>query len=388
MVARRAVWLLCLLCLLLPAAVLPAAATGDPLAGAGESIEEEYRGFLADVPEDVAERLPPALFPEGESTDFGAVAEAVSEMSGFAYLMGAVGDALSVEWGTAWRTLGRTVGLLLLSAVAGVLQRSIRSEALARTVSLSVSCAMLAVLLSTLFGQLEKVSAFLVRLNTAVNSLLPLMTALHLMGGNVSVAAAQHSSLLLFLSVCENVCNRTVLPMTGLCLALAITQVFSPGLSLKGLTATVKNSYTKTLGFIMLLLSFVLSAQTVLRAASDSLAARTAKFLAGNLIPVVGGALGDTLRTVASAVGFLKSTVGIGAMIILFLTVLPVLVSLLLTRLSLRLSLSVADLLGCETESRLLGELIGIYGVLIAVVSMCTVLMIFALTLFVRVSAA
>ena len=75
-------------------------------------------------------------------------------------------------------------------------------------------------------------------------------------------------------------------------------------------------------------------------------------------------------------------------MIVLFLMLLPVLISLLLTRLSFRLSLTVSDLLGCETESRLLNELVGIYGTLIAVVSMCTVFLIFALTLFVRVSAA
>ena len=105
-------------------------------------------------------------------------------------------------------------------------------------------------------------------------------------------------------------------------------------------------------------------------------------------IPVVGGALGDTFRTVASGVAFLKSTVGVGAMIILFVLLLPVLIGLLLTRLSLRLSHTVADLLGCESESRLLSELVHIFGMLIAVVSLCSVLLIFALTLFVRTSAA
>ena len=66
--------------------------------------------------------------------------------------------------------------------------------------------------------------------------------------------------------------------------------------------------------------------------------------------------------------------------------VLPVLLSLLLTRFSFRLSLTAADLLGCDAESRFLGELVGIYGTLIAVVSMCTVFLLFALTLFVRVA--
>ena len=375
------------LLLLTPYLVIPVAAD-EGLAGAGAGIEEEYRDYLNSIPEDVADHLPEGLFPEGERTDFARVSEAVAGMSGFSYLMEVAGEVLSVEWGTAWRTLARTTGLLLVSAVAGTLCRTFRSDMLSRTLSPLISCVLLGCSVETLYGQLEKVSAFLASLTQLTTALLPLMTALHVMGGNVAVAAAQNGSLMLFLTVCENVCGRTVLPTAGLCLALAVTSTLSSGISMKGMTALVKNGYTKTLGFVMLLLSFTMSTQTVLRAASDSLSARTAKFVAGNLIPVVGGALGDTFRTVASGVAFLKGTVGVGAMIVLFVMLLPVLISLLLTRLSLRLSQTAAELLGCDSEGHLLGELIHIYGLLIAVVSLCSVLLIFALTLFVRVSAA
>ena len=368
--------------------VLPLGAAAMLPEGVSEGVEREYRSLLDSLPEGVAERLPEELRPDGEATDFERVAEGVAEMSGFSYLLGEVGNVLSVEWGTAWRILAQTVGLLLIAAVGEVLRRTFRSEALSRVLSWGISFAVFAAVLATLYAQLQKVARFLVQVNALVTGLLPLMAALHAMGGNVAVAAVQHSTLLLFLSIIENVCGRTVMPMTGMCLALTVSTVFSSGPSLRGLTTLIKSSYTRTLGFVMLLLSFVLSTQTLLRAAADSLTARAAKFLAGNLIPVVGGALGDTFRTVASGVAFLKSTVGVGVMIVLFLMLLPVLVSLLLTRLSFRLSLAVSDLLGCETESRLLGELVGIYGTLIAVVSMCTVFLLFALTLFVRVSAA
>jgi len=375
--------------LLIPACAAPedASPQSDPAAGVG--IEQEYRDFVDSIPDDVADLLPQDVLPDADGeTDFDRVAEGVAGMSSFSYLADVVGQVLSVEWGTAWRTLARVLGLLLLSAVAGTLQRAFRSEALSRAVSLGTSCAMFAAVLTTLYAQLEKVSQFLTGVNTLINSLLPLMAALHVMGGNVAVAAVQNSALLLFLNVIENICNRTVLPMTGICLALTLTAVLSPSVSLKGLTAFIKNTYAKTLGFIMLLLGFVMSAQTALRAASDSLTARAAKFLVGNMIPVLGGAVGDSLRTVAAGVSFLKSTVGVGAMIVLFLMVLPVLVSLLLTRLSFRLCSTAAELLGCDAEGKILNELIGVYGTLIAIVAMCTVLLIYALTLFVRVSAA
>lgn len=389
MVARgrrcvAAIVLLAVWCLLLG---LPVRAA-DTLAGAGAGIEAEYRDFMSALPEEVTDRLPEDLFPRGEETDFSQIAEGVAQMSSLSYLLETAGEILSVEWGTAWRILVRTVGLLMIAAVSGTLCRGFRSEALSRAVSLGVSCALLLTVIDTLYAQLQKVVLFLENLVRMVNALLPLMTALHLMGGNVAVAAAQNGSLMLFLTVCENVCATTLLPMAGLCLCMTVVGILSPTLPLRSLSAWLKNSYAKTLGFLMLLLSFTLSAQTVLRAAADSLTARVAKFAAGNLIPVVGGALGDTLRTVASGVAFLKSTVGVGAMIILLLLVMPVLIGLLLSRFSLRLSLTVAELLGCENEKGLLNELWHIYGMLIAVVAVCCVMLILALTLFVRVSTA
>lgn len=361
--------------------------TGQDGMAAAVGIEQEYRDLIDALPEEVLDQLPPDMLPDADGeTDFERVAESLADMSSFSSLAAAVGRVLSVEWGTAWRMLSRVMGLLLLSAVAGALHRSFRAEALSRAISLGIGCAMFAAVLTTLYAQLQKVAQFLTGLNTLIQALMPLMAALHVMGGNVAVAAVQNSTLMLFLALIENVCNRTVMPMTGICLALTLTAVLSPSVSLKGLTGFVKNTYTKTLGFLMLLLGFVMSAQTALRAASDSLTARAAKFLVGNMIPVLGGAVGDSLRTVAAGVSFLKSTVGVGAMIVLFLMVLPVLISLLLTRLAFRLCLGAAELLGCESEGKLLGELIGIYGTLIAVVAMCTVLLIYVLTLFVHVA--
>ena len=92
------------LLLLIPLLTIPAAAD-EGLTGAGAGIEEEYRDYLNSIPEDVADHLPEGLFPEGERTDFVRVSEAVAGMSGFSYLMEVAGEVLSVEWGTAWRTL-------------------------------------------------------------------------------------------------------------------------------------------------------------------------------------------------------------------------------------------------------------------------------------------
>ena len=46
---------------------------------------------------------------------------------------------------------------------------------------------------------------------------------------------------------------------------------------------------------------------------------------------------------------------------------------------------SVASLLGCERESRLIGEIGSVSGMLIAAVSMCSVMFILAFNIFIRI---
>ena len=138
----------------------------------------------------------------------------------------------------------------------------------------------------------------------------------------------------------------------------------------------------------MSLLCFLLSSQSTLCAAADSTGARTAKLFSGMAIPIVGSGVGETLRIVAGSVQYLKSIVGIGGIVFVLLLLLPVLLSLIVTRLVFLLGSGVAEMLGCEVEGKLISELGGIWGTMIAVVAMCSVMFILALSIFVRIAVA
>ena len=98
--------------------------------------------------------------------------------------------------------------------------------------------------------------------------------------------------------------------------------------------------------------------------------------------------MGESLRTVAAGVGYLKSVVGILGIWLLFLLLFPLLLSLLLSRLAFLFSSSIAESLGCEEESRLLGEIGHVYACMLAAVSAGGVMFILAMTIFVRCAVA
>lgn len=343
-----------------------------------------YSEMLEGLPEEITPFLPDGIY----SSDAEEAGKAVSDMSGADYIFSVIGELTGAKLGDALALLAALIGVIILSAIFGAVRNSLKSDALSKAVGFCSSCAIFSAVIAVQYRQLSEVSVFFDRIKSLMLGMIPVTGAIYAMGGNVSTAAASSGTLYVFLTFCETLCAGTVLPVASLCTAFAMCGVLSPSISLKGLTDTVKKTYTFVLGFVMTVLLAVLASQTTLSTASDSVASRAAKLVASSVIPVVGGSVGDTLKTVGSSVGFIKSTAGISGIIFIFLLLLPTLISLLLTRLVFMLAGAVAELLGCTTESKLLGELSGIYGMVIAVVSMVSVMFILAMAIFVKTTLA
>lgn len=349
-----------------------------------EDYGEEYEKMLDGIPNDIAELLPEGLFSHDPDEIYGAV----EEMSGFSYFLSSVGELLGLRVGDALRLFAILLGLLVIAAFLRRLGEIVRSPSLANTLSMCSLGGIISAVVAVQYEQLMAVSRFLDELNILATSTLPIMGALYVAGGNVGAAAVNNSAMLLFLTVCENICNSTVMPVSAVCIALAMVSAFVKTPDLKGIATTVKKIYTFIISFIMSILMAVLGAQSTLTAAKDSLGGRAAKFMAGHFIPVVGGAVGESLKTVAASVSFIRTSVGVGGSIIIILLLLPTLISILLTRLAFMTAGSAARILGCVEEAGFLGELTSIYGYLLAVICSCSVMFIFALTLLARTSAA
>ena len=120
----------------------------------------------------------------------------------------------------------------------------------------------------------------------------------------------------------------------------------------------------------------------MLIARADSLAMKGVKYAVGSLIPVAGGAVSGTLGSVTAGVELLRGATGICGVILVALLLLPTLVHLLLFRGMLNLAKTVAALLGCDGEGRLLGEMASLYGYLSAAVAICSVTFVLALAFF------
>lgn len=363
---------------------LPLSAQEDESAAFADQMPEEYTDFLESIPEDIRELLPEGLF----SSNSDEVGEGVREMSDFSYLLRTVLSLVGLRIGDCVRILAPVCGLLLLSAVCNALKSSFRSETVGRAFSFCATLVITVSLLTQSYGCIESVTAYFSRLNALTAAILPIMGALYAIGGNVTAAVASSSGLSIYMTILEELIGKSIVPFCGICMAFALVNALDPTLRTGTLLSTLKKNYTTALTFLMMLLLAMLSAQTTLSARSDSLAMRSMKFAAGNMIPVVGGSVSELLRTVSAGVGYLRGTVGICGVLLLILMLLPTLVELLLLRMTWQLSASLADLLGCDGQKKLLDEFASLLGYLIAAVSICSSVLMLSLTLLTHCASA
>ncbi len=347
-----------------------------------ERVTQEYETFLQSVPPEVAELLPEGFLdvPLAESETL------LREGGGVRAVFTVVGQLTGLAITQALALLARICGILLLGAVFRALAGQDK-----RGVGEALSFCSTLVLSLLLFGlqrdKFSSISTFFDTVKGVSIAFLPLMGTLYAMGGNVRAAAVNHSVLSAFLSLLETFCAGSVLPIAGICLALALLDALGDKTNLRPLAALIKRTYTLTLSFLMLLLCGVLGLQSTLAKAGDSLALRTAGFAAGSFLPVVGGSIAQTLGTVAGSVTYLRAVAGTGAILVIFFAFLPTFLSILLTRISFLLGGAVAKLLGCESEEKILAEFGSVYGYFLAVSASVFVMLIFSLTLFARSAA-
>ena len=346
-------------------------------------LPEEYYGIVENLPPESADKLPQGLYSE----DMEEIGDALLEISSAEYIFDFIGELIGNGIGDALSLAARLCGIIVLSAVFSALRRNL-SEAASGAIGFCVFCAVFAAIIDLVYGQIKMVSDFFDRINSLIVSVIPVTGAVYAMGGNVSTAVASSGGMYAFLAVSEGICAKTVIPVSCICIALALCRGVAPHINLQGIASGMKKCYTFVLGMIMTILLAILSTQTSLTAAADTTAARAAKMVASSAIPVVGGSVAETLRTIASGVQYTKSVVGVSGIVVILMLLLPTLISLLLTRLALIFAGSVAELLGCEGESRLIRELDSVWGFMIAVVAMCSVMFIFAMTIFIKTTVA
>ena len=347
-------------------------------------LPEELTDARDKLPNESEEMLPDSMF----SDDLSGLADGIEEFLNPKNVFGIIKNTVSGHVGEGIRLFAALLSIVVISSLISSLGRVVENEALTNVFGILRVGVVFCSVLEVLKLHMSDVIEYFERLNSLMVCMIPALGATLAMGGNINSAATSSSTLYGFITVSEGICAVSVMPICVTVTSFALVSGISPDMKLGRISGTIKKGYSIFLGFIMTVMLTILSATTEIASAADGVASKTAKLAASTFIPVVGGSVGETLRTVAASVGYIKSVVGISGIVFLVSLLLPTLISLIVCRTVFMITSTVADMLGSEAEAGFIGELGNVFGCLIAVVAMTSVMFIIALYIFVKISVA
>lgn len=146
--------------------------------------------------------------------------------------------------------------------------------------------------------------------------------------------------------------------------------------NLSGIVSAVKKGANWLLGGLMTLFLGLLGLQTSITGASDSVGLRTAKYVVGSFVPVVGTSIGEALSAVSGSLSLLKTGIGVYAVAALAVMILPPIIKSLLWRVVLEVAAGCCDIFDLSQQGTLLRSVSGALGIMMAVLLCCGVMFI------------
>ncbi|MBQ2964592.1 MAG: hypothetical protein IJE14_08020 [Clostridia bacterium] len=176
-----------------------------------------------------------------------------------------------------------------------------------------------------------------------VTALIPVLAAIITAGGKPSLALTYNSLSFAAAQVVSSLGSTVIRPVIQVIMSLSIISCVSQSADISKILEFAK----KTVVFVMSLSATVfvtmLSLKGMLAASADTVAVRGIRFLIGNMIPVVGGAVSDAYLSIVGTLSLVKNTVGVFALAVVAVINLPVIAECIMWVLTLNMLALLGD---------------------------------------------
>ncbi|MBA2873425.1 stage III sporulation protein AE [Thermaerobacillus caldiproteolyticus] len=228
------------------------------------------------------------------------------------------------------QTNGKLLGTLILLTVFSMflqsLQNAFEQQSVSKVAYAVVYMVLIIIALNSFRLAMNYALEAIQTMSHFMIALIPLLLALLASSGGLISAAFFHPIILFLMNTTGMVVEYVTLPLLFLAALLSIVSTMSEHYKVTQLADLFTKVAMGTLGVILTIFLGVMSVKGTTSAVADGIALRTAKFVTGNFVPVVGKMFTDATDTVVTASMLLKNTVGIvGVAILLIIAAFPAL---------------------------------------------------------------
>ena len=212
---------------------------------------------------------------------------------------------------------------------------SAEQSLLSRDVSFTLEVALLCSVATVLFPYIEGAIRAVRSVSDFCEGLLPVFVSTNFLSGMEGSATVTASAFGILLSLVEEGIEKVALP--ALALLLGCSLIPAPSGELLSLGERLHKFYISTLTLFSVIISTAFALQNAITLGVDRATLRALRYGVGSMIPIVGQTVAGTLSALSGGVLYVKSTLGVGALMAIFTLALPPIVRLLLCRLALSL---------------------------------------------------
>ncbi|WP_099158473.1 stage III sporulation protein AE [Virgibacillus ndiopensis] len=223
---------------------------------------------------------------------------------------------------------GKLLGLLLMLTLFSVLLQTMHTaferNAVSKIAYFVVYLVLIYLALNSFYLAFSYTKDAIDSMSNFLIALLPLILGLMTTFGNIITVSFFKPIIVFLIYVSGVVVSKFILPLLFLSALLLIISTLNENYKVTHLANLFKSVSLGVLGVFLTIFVGVMSVQGAASAIQDGVAMKTAKFVTGNFIPIVGRTFTDAADTILSASLLLKNAVGIvGLLVIVFLAIFP-----------------------------------------------------------------
>lgn len=222
------------------------------------------------------------------------------------------------------KLLGTLILLTIFSMLLQLLQNAFNQSAVSKVAYALVYMVLIIIALNSFHVAIEYTNEAIHAMTNFILALIPLLLALMASSGGLASAAFFHPVIIFLMNTSGLLIQNVVLPLLFLSALLNIVSTLTDQYKVTQLASLLRNISIGLLASFLTIFLGVISVQGASAAVTDGITIRTAKFITGNFIPVLGRMFTDATDTVISASILLKNTVGVlGVAVLLFIVAFP-----------------------------------------------------------------
>lgn len=147
-----------------------------------------------------------------------------------------------------------------------------------------------------------------------VQTLMPTIAGITVATGGAAQTAAC-GSVFVAMQVFIHICRVVLIPMISVLTVFAVVNCMGDARYLKGLTELIQSVFKWGVGLLLTLYGIVVGIESQSAITFDSVAGKTVKYAIGSFVPVVGGAISDSLEVIGMSARSTRSALGISGII-------------------------------------------------------------------------